>query len=183
MILVRQIPNTLSWMRIGCAFGLFLFRPFSLWFMVLYIVAGITDMIDGVIARKLDAGSAFGANLDGVADLLFAFIGLYLLLPIVDFPVWATPVVLSILSIRIISIIIAGIRFKQLVMLHTIANKAVVLIAWLLFIFYLFMDVEIILIIGCIVGLYAFLEDLIINCTSKKPDLDTKGLLFKKKAE
>ena len=138
-------------------------------------------MIDGAIARRLKVGSTFGANLDGIADLLFAFIGLYLLLPIVDFPVWATPVVLSILSIRIISITIAGIRFKQLVMLHTIANKAVVLIAWLLFILYLFMDVEIILIIGCIVGLYAFLEDLIINCTSKEPDFENKGFLFNKK--
>ena len=149
--------------------------------MVFYIYAGITDMIDGVIARKLNVGSTFGANLDGVADLLFAGIGLYRLLPVVDFPVWATPVVLSILSIRIISITIAGIRFKQLVMLHTIANKAVVLIAWLIFIFYLFMDVEIMLIVGCIVGLYAFVEDLIINSTSKEPDFENKGLLFKKK--
>ena len=182
MKLVKQIPNTLCWMRILCAFGLLLFLPYSFWFMVLYIFAGITDMIDGTIAKKLNAGSKFGANLDGMADLLFAFIGLYILLPIVDFPPWATPVVLGILSIRIISLIIAGIRFKQLVMLHTIGNKLVVLIAWLIFILYMFMDVEIILIIGCLVGFLAFSEDLFINCTSKEPDLNTKGILFKKKS-
>ena len=181
--MIRQIPNALCWMRIACAFGLLFFIPFSFWFMLLYIFAGVTDMIDGTIARKLNSGSTFGANLDGIADLLFAIIGLSILLPVVEFPVWATPVVLSILSIRIISITIAGIRFKQLVMLHTIANKAVVLIAWMIFILYMFMDVEIILIIGCAVGLYAFVEDLIINCTSKEPDFGNKGLLFRVKKE
>jgi CDP-diacylglycerol--glycerol-3-phosphate 3-phosphatidyltransferase len=149
--------------------------------MVLYIFAGITDMVDGPLARKLKIESKFGANLDGAADFLFAFIGLYRLLPVVDFPVWATPVVLGVISIRIASIIIAGIRFRRLVILHTIGNKTVVSIAWLLFIFYLFMDVDIILIIGCVVGLFAFIEDLIINSTSKEPDFDNKGLLFKKK--
>ena len=179
--MVKQIPNTLSWLRILCAIGLFFFIPYSLWFMTLYIIAGITDMIDGTLARKLNSGSTFGANLDGAADFIFAFIGLYILLPIVDFPAWATPVVLSILGIRIISLIIAGIRFKQLVILHTIGNKIVVTIAWLLFIFYMFMDVDIILIVGCVVAFFAFTEDLIINSTSKEPDFDNKGLLFKKK--
>ena len=181
MKLIKQIPNALCWIRIACAFGLFFFIPFSFWFMFLYILAGVTDMIDGTIARKLKAGSKFGANLDGIADLLFAGIGLSILLPVVEFPTWGSPVVLSILAIRIISIIIAFIRFKQLVMLHTIANKLIVLIAWGIFILYMFMDVEIILIAGCVIGFYAFTEDLIINCTSKEPDLENKGLLFKKK--
>ena len=179
--MIKQIPNTLCWIRIACALSLFLFKPFSFWFMVVYIVGGFTDIVDGTIARKLKVNSNFGANLDGAADLLFAGIGLYILLPVVDFPAWAAPVVLSILSIRILSIIIAAFRFKQFIMLHTIGNKIVVSIAWLIFIFYLFMDVKIILIIGCIVALFAFVEDLIIICTSKEPDLNTKGLLFKKK--
>ena len=39
-------------------------------FFVLYIVAGITDMIDGAVARRTGTVSAFGARLDTVADIV-----------------------------------------------------------------------------------------------------------------
>ena len=179
--LARQIPNALSWMRILCAFGLFLFVPFSFWFMVLYIFAGVSDMIDGTIARKLNAGSVFGANLDSISDLVFACIGLYILLPAVDFPAWAAPVAIGLVSTRFISMAIAGIRFKKVVMLHTIGNKVFVGIAWLIFIIYPFVnDITTILIIGCVIGFITCLEDLTHNATSKEPAYNNKGYLFKK---
>ena len=179
--LARQIPNALSWMRILCALGLFLFVPFSLWFMVLYIFAGVSDMIDGLIARKLNAGSVFGANLDSASDLVFACIGLYILLPVVDFPAWAAPVAIGLVSTRFISMAIAGVRFKQFVMLHTIGNKVFVGIAWLIFLIYpLVSDITVFLIIGCIIGFITCLEDLMINATSKEPAYNNKGFLFKK---
>ena len=182
MKIAKQIPNTLSYMRILCALGLFLFVPFSFWFMALYIFAGVSDMIDGLIARKLNAGSVFGANLDSVADLMFACIGLYILLPVVDFPAWAAPVAIGLVSTRFISMTIAGFRFKQFVMLHTIGNKVFVAIAWLIFLIYPFVnDITIFLIIGCVIGFITCLEDLIINSTSKEPAYNDKGFLFRKK--
>ena len=182
--LTKQIPNALSWLRIACALGLFLFPPFSLWFMILYVTAGVSDMIDGSVARKLNAGSVFGANLDSIADLTFACIGLYILLPAVDFPVWAAPVAIGLVSTRFISISIAAIRFKTVVMLHTIGNKVFVLIAWLIFLIYPFVnDITVFLIIGCAIGLITCIEDLTINITSKEPQYNFKGYLFKKKEE
>ena len=46
------------------------------------MVAGISDMIDGTIARKLGTSSKFGEKLDTVADFVFAVIALFNLLPV-----------------------------------------------------------------------------------------------------
>ena len=182
MRLVKQIPNALCFMRILCALGLFVFEPFSPWFMVLYIFAGVSDMIDGLIARKLNAGSVFGANLDSVADLMFACIGLYILLPVVDFPAWAAPVAIGLVCTRFISMAIAGVRFRQFVMLHTIGNKVFVSVAWLIFLIYPFVgDITVFLIVGCVIGFITCLEDLLMNATSKEPAYNNKGFLFKQK--
>ena len=71
---ILTIPNAISFVRI-------LFVPLFLWlvlgpeadewaFMVL-MVSGITDYLDGKLARKLDQASKIGAILDPVADRLF----------------------------------------------------------------------------------------------------------------
>lgn len=38
--------------------------------LALFVLAGLTDLLDGVLARALDAASAFGAWLDPIADKL-----------------------------------------------------------------------------------------------------------------
>lgn len=43
----------------------------SIWFLVIYTFAGLTDVLDGWIARKTGSASEFGARLDSVSDLLF----------------------------------------------------------------------------------------------------------------
>ena len=53
---------------------LILFSPvFSAWFYSLYLLCGITDMVDGTIARKTNTANEFGARLDSVADFLSQF--------------------------------------------------------------------------------------------------------------
>ena len=41
---------------------------------ILYIFCGLTDMVDGKIARKTGTTSTFGARLDTVADLVFLLV-------------------------------------------------------------------------------------------------------------
>ena len=43
--------------------------------LVLYIIAGVTDLLDGLVARRYDKPSAFGAFLDPVADKLLLVVG------------------------------------------------------------------------------------------------------------
>ncbi|HEY9773051.1 MAG TPA: CDP-alcohol phosphatidyltransferase family protein [Planktothrix sp.] len=45
------------------------------YFLALFVIAGISDMLDGFIARKFDCCTEFGATLDSVSDLLLYFAG------------------------------------------------------------------------------------------------------------
>jgi len=75
----RKLPNQLTTARIALS-GIFfvllgLYEPLSAsgrWVLnaafVLYIVAGITDVLDGWIARKYDLSSAFGRVADPITD-------------------------------------------------------------------------------------------------------------------
>ena len=58
----------------------------------LFVLAGITDWLDGYLARKLDQASPFGAFLDPVADKLIVAVALLLL---VSDPMVATTVLSS----------------------------------------------------------------------------------------
>lgn len=70
----KNIPNILTLVRI-------IMTPFIIYLslidnlklaIVLIIVASITDMLDGFIARKFNLTSEIGAKLDTIADKLFA---------------------------------------------------------------------------------------------------------------
>lgn len=73
---IKQIPNILTLSRLLIAF----FIPLTAltgnlgWSAVLTIIAASTDAFDGFAARKLNAISEFGKNLDPVCDKLFSAI-------------------------------------------------------------------------------------------------------------
>lgn len=55
------------------------FRGASLAAAVVFVLAAVTDWLDGYLARRLDMTSAFGAFLDPVADKLMVAVTLFLL--------------------------------------------------------------------------------------------------------
>src|ERR1700681_4806422 len=77
-------PNTLTWLRI-CAIpliALLFYMPYP-WgdpsAGLLFAAAGITDSLDGYLARRLGQTSRLGAFLDPVADKLIVAVALVLL--------------------------------------------------------------------------------------------------------
>ena len=66
---IGVVPNVLTVARLGMAVA-FLFVP-PAWHLALIIAAGLSDWIDGVIARRFNAMSMSGAILDGIADKAF----------------------------------------------------------------------------------------------------------------
>lgn len=59
-----------------------LFLPLEdILFLVIYTFAGLTDVLDGYIARKTGKASEFGARLDSISDLLFYSVLLIRLFP------------------------------------------------------------------------------------------------------
>jgi cardiolipin synthase (CMP-forming) len=66
---MRYVPNALSLMRIGLAMA-FPFLP-PHWRLPVVLLAGVSDVADGVIARRFNVASHAGALLDAIADKLF----------------------------------------------------------------------------------------------------------------
>ena len=60
-------------------------QVFSPAFYSFYIVAGVSDMIDGIVARNTGTASEFGSKLDTVADIVFVAVCLIKMLPVIAF--------------------------------------------------------------------------------------------------
>ena len=119
------MANIITGIRIVLSVALLFFPALSPAFFVLYAAGGLSDMIDGAVARKTGTVSEFGSRLDTIADIVFAAVCLIKLLPVLDVPVriyvWA-----AVIAVIKISNITAGyIRQKKFVSVHSVLNKAV----------------------------------------------------------
>ena len=82
--MLKSIPNWLSLSRIFLSLALLFLEPLSLSFYAMYIACGLSDMLDGFIARKTGTTSTLGAKIDSLADLVMAGVLLVILLPILN---------------------------------------------------------------------------------------------------
>ena len=71
MLSNKNLPNILSYARIAGTIWLILTKPLTPLFLTIYTITGVTDVLDGAIARKYGTTSEKGAKLDSIADLLF----------------------------------------------------------------------------------------------------------------
>lgn len=166
-------------LRIAASVCLLLVKPFSPLFYHLYLICGLSDVLDGYFARKLDTSSKRGQALDSIADLIFIGIVLFIYIPVIDLPLWILYWIAAIARIRFISILTGYIRFRQLAFLHTFANK---ITGILLFFFPLLISVfsnEPAAVFICFIATVSAAEELLINMTSKTLNRDRISLLRK----
>ena len=119
----KQIPNSITVSRMVFSAAMLFCRTFSPAFWVFYFAAGLSDILDGALARKLNAVSKTGVKLDTAADVVFVAVCFIKLLPAVEFPLWLLVWIGIIALIKLINVISGFILRKQLVALHTAANK------------------------------------------------------------
>ena len=129
--MIIRIPNIISALRILGAIGLLFFYPASAAFWVIYGFCGISDMLDGYLARKLHAESKTGAVLDSVADICFVACCTIRLIPVLHIPTWLWIWAGVIVAIKIVSQISALIVCKRFCFPHTKANKLTGLLLFL----------------------------------------------------
>ena len=121
---MKNVPNILTGLRVVMAICLIFLTPNTYMFLLIYIFCGISDILDGYIARKYKLQSSMGASFDSIADVVFFGIIVYVYYPIIRIPESILVWIFLILTIRLCSIIIAGIKYHTFVILHTYLNKA-----------------------------------------------------------
>jgi CDP-diacylglycerol--glycerol-3-phosphate 3-phosphatidyltransferase len=175
---MKQLPNCITVLRMLCAVPLLIIKPFSTVFFILYVLCGISDVLDGYTARKMKTVSRTGQILDSTADVIFfvivAIVYVRTLRPSRFFIIW----LIAICLLRTASLVAGLLRFREFVFLHTYANKAAGFTLFCFPFLYIVSPAAAFITVCGIASLSAA-EEFIINLTSKTPDRDIKGI-FKK---
>ena len=153
------MANIITFVRLLCSIAILFCPVFSVAFYSLYITAGLTDMIDGRVARKTNTVSEFGAKLDTVADFVFVVVCLVKLLPIMDFPSWLYIWIGVIALIKTINIVSGYVIQKQFVTIHSLMNKVTGLLLFILPLTLSFINLRYSAVVVCLVATFAAIQE------------------------
>ena len=128
---MKRIPNILSVSRIVLGLPLLLVEVMTMPFWVLYVIAGMTDMLDGFLARRWGVESKFGARLDSLADFVYVLTVGYKLFPWLKLPASLWMMIGFIALVKVSNALSSYVVKHKIAFLHTKANK---LTGFLLFI-------------------------------------------------
>ena len=136
------MANIITGIRIVCSIALLLCPVFSPEFYTLYITAGVSDMIDGTVARKTGTVSEFGSKLDTAADFVLVIVCLIKFIPVIHIPMWLIIWIIVIAAIKAINLISGYVMRKKLIVLHTIMNKVTGILLFVLPLTFTFIDLK-----------------------------------------
>ena len=132
MNLKKQIANILTGFRIIGSVWLLFLPAFSLGFYIVYLLCGVTDMIDGTVARMTNSASRFGEKLDTVADIVFVAAALIKFLPDLAMPQWLWIWGGGIAAIKFSNILLGYVLRREFAAMHTVLNKVTGLLLFFL---------------------------------------------------
>lgn len=126
------MANIITAVRIICSIVMLFVPVFSPAFYALYITAGVSDMVDGTIARKTGTVSEFGSKLDTAADFILVTVCLIKMIPVLDIPVWLMIWTAVIALIKAINLISGYVMRKGFTATHTAMNKSTGIVLFLI---------------------------------------------------
>lgn len=121
------LPNAVSGFRLALVPPLWVLAlsGASVWLGVGLILAGVSDILDGQLARRLDATSRAGAQLDSVADQLLVLSGaVWLVLLRPDVVVAFLVPLQTLLALYLTFLAVGWLRFRRIANLHLWSAKA-----------------------------------------------------------
>ena len=148
-------------------------------FLIMFIIIGVTDKLDGTLARYLNQTSHLGAKLDTMADMIFyplIAIWIYRFTPEVVKGWWILIIILA--ALFFIKMILGKIKFGEIPVFHTIGGKTFAASL------YFFMIIAIlypehaaqIFPVLCIIGYVNQLEEMYIFITRDKVDENIRSV-------
>ena len=179
----KNIANIVTFFRILGTVCIIFLSPLKLAFFIVYTVTGVTDLLDGLIARLSHTASAFGARLDSIADLLFYTVTLIKLFPFLwrTLPGFIWIIVGITLFFRLLSYVIAAIKFNRFAAHHTWLNKTTGLLVFAIPYFLITPCASVYCFIVCLSGVFSTAEDLYIHIFSAEYDENIKSVFHMKK--
>lgn len=119
------IPDYITLFRMAGTAALFFIQPFTGLFYVVYSLCGLSDILDGAVARAAGSVSDLGAKLDSVADLMFYSVALFKIMPVLFYllPLQLWLCVGVVIVVRIGAYTIAALKYKRFASMHTYLNK------------------------------------------------------------
>ena len=126
---ILTVPNQLTILRMALAPFLVvavLSREFT-WALVIFVVAGVTDLLDGFIARHGHQKTSLGATMDPIADKILmasSFVALTWGSEVsVRIPVWLTVITLSRDAIIVLTVAVINLTLGRRVFFPSVLGK------------------------------------------------------------
>ena len=155
----KHIANIITTSRIVFSLPLLFLPLSSAWFYVFYLLCGLSDMIDGTVARRTNSASEFGARLDTVSDFVFMIVALIKFVPYLHIPTWLWMWIGVIAVMKLGNAAWGFVRTKKLISPHTVLNKVTGLLLFLLPVTISFVDLTYTLPIACTVATIAAMHE------------------------
>lgn len=181
---IATIPNCITVLRIVGTLILLFLAPLSGAFYIIYTVCGVSDILDGWIARATNSSSELGSKLDSIADILFYTVSIIKMLPVLwrVLPMWLWYCIGGTLLLRAAAYVVAAIKFRRFASMHTNLNKitsgGLFLIPYSLITPYSAVYCTIVVAIAAL----SSLQELIIHLVRKEYHGNQNGLFHKKEA-
>ena len=151
----------ITMLRIIGAVSLLIFEPFSTIFYVIYIMCGVSDKLDGYVARKTNTASKTGATLDSIADFIFVTVMVIIFVPLISWEWWLIIWLAGITIIRFASLGVRFAKFREIGFSHSYANKITGVMLFLFPLFYYIINISIAAVVLCGIASWSAIEELV----------------------
>lgn len=177
---IKYIPNAITLSRIILTASLIFITPLSSASMIIFVLAGMTDMVDGAIARRVKgAQSELGAELDSIADMFMVIVAVFFILPAMNLWPQLWYFIMAALAFKLLSAVPGLIKHRKVFFLHTISNKILALILFLGAILYFILGAHLVVniyFVFLIIAVFVItLEEMIIISMLDYPNKNIKG--------
>lgn len=122
---MKIFVNVITFSRIIGSIVMCFFEVLSVPFYIIYTYSGLTDFLDGFLARKFNVISKFGSNLDSIADLIFFTTMMIKIWPFLCQNLYLSTwiVIWSVLAVRLFLYIFIQLKYHKLISSHQFLNK------------------------------------------------------------
>ena len=122
----RYIPNIMSITRLPVSMALLFLGKYPVLFLTFYVLAGILDVFDGIVARRFNWQSELGEKLDSIGDWTFiacAVLAAALTIDEIHIPLYCYAIFAVLLAGRAVNMAITWVKFRKVGYIHTRSSR------------------------------------------------------------